>query len=292
MKLQWDKNYLKIAFYVVLTLVSTYILFKVVDSAAYVLTNAGEIGGDINRGIGYVFSVFSVLIIGFVIAYLLDPLVDFFQRRYDRLYDKEIQPLIHRRFQPMLRFRATLKAAKTRRVFKKRTAGTVLTYLIFFSAIGLLIFFIVSRIHIGGTTSADIPRDLISSVNKTANEFGDFVAGTQLTLENWGVSDEVADMVSNLFSAATDFVKGFSENIGPTLTSATTGTVDFFMGLVVAFYFLMDKEMIAARSTELCDTFLPKKIGRRVKNILGDVHVVFSGYIRGQMTDAAIIGVL
>lgn len=291
MKLKWDKSYLKISIYAIFTLVCSYSLFKVVDSAAYIVTNIRAIVDGIGDIFGYIFSVCSVLVMAFIIAYLLDPLVDFFQVKYDIFNKDKIQPFIKRNFKILIKNK---KSDRKTTIFKRRTAGTAITYIFFFIIIGLIVFLITTRIgnKINEKSDVDIVQNIIDLINGTLIDLTDFYANAGLTLSKWGATEYLSDFVANLGAAATSLLAGFSNNIVSTITSTGSRIVDFFMALVVAFYFLRDKESIHSKANELSNTFLPAKLGRRVKNALGDIHVVFSGYIRGQLTDAAIMGIL
>ncbi len=287
MKFNWDKNYLKISFYVVLTLVCAYILFKVVDSAAFILTNADVIISEASNALGYVVSVFSVLITAFVIAYILDPLVDFFQTLYEKYFKDKPNAFFSR----ISRIKFIKKrTSKNKPSFKKRTAGTSLTYLMFALIISLLILFLVSKI--GGKSGSGFSQGIMEVVNSMLNELSDFYTNAQLTLEEWGATQYLSDAITGFVNGATGFVKSFSKDIIGTITSTGSSIIGFLMSLVVAFYFLKDKHAILYRMNDIMETFLSSKWLRRIRNIGGDIHAVFSGYIRGQLTDAIIMGTL
>lgn len=68
--------------------------------------------------------------------------------------------------------------------------------------------------------------------------------------------------------------------------------LNLLLGFVVAFYFLLDKERILGGAKAFFERLLPKKAYKVLKNAAFEAHSVFSGYIRGQLTDALIMSLL
>ncbi|MGN1317764.1 MAG: AI-2E family transporter [Lachnospirales bacterium] len=78
MNLPWDKSYFKLCFYVIFTFIVIYIFKNAIDIICYALFNMSGVFKAVFNGVSNVVSVFSVIIIGFIIAYVLNPLVEFF----------------------------------------------------------------------------------------------------------------------------------------------------------------------------------------------------------------------
>ncbi|MCD7856067.1 MAG: hypothetical protein LUG66_10705 [Clostridiales bacterium] len=79
-----DKRYLKISLYAVFTLIVFYALKKAVDIAVIIIANIDDVFMCLARISGRAFSVFSLPVIAFVIAYLLDPFCDYFQEKIEK----------------------------------------------------------------------------------------------------------------------------------------------------------------------------------------------------------------
>lgn len=73
MKWKFDKKYMKVSAYVILTVFIIMFLGKIMD-------NIPEIAGSVWRRLAWFFTVLSPVVWGFVIAYLFDPLVNRFQK--------------------------------------------------------------------------------------------------------------------------------------------------------------------------------------------------------------------
>ena len=67
---------------------------------------------------------------------------------------------------------------------------------------------------------------------------------------------------------------------------------DFFFGMIFAIYFLYDGQRIAAYWKRSLGTLLNKRVIRVIRVFLADADQAFSGYIRGQIIDAFIVGLL
>ncbi|GHV98095.1 hypothetical protein lacNasYZ03_03990 [Lactobacillus nasalidis] len=76
------------------------------------------------------------------------------------------------------------------------------------------------------------------------------------------------------------------------VSRVTSFLSDFFFGLIFAIYFLYDGQRIAAYWKRNLGTLLNKKLIKGIKVFLADADQAFSGYIRGQIVDAFVVGLL
>ncbi len=77
MKLPWDKQYLKISFHIIFTVLLIYLL-------AYMVGNLGEIKQFVFLVIAKTISVFAPVIIALLFSFLMNPAVDFFQKIWEK----------------------------------------------------------------------------------------------------------------------------------------------------------------------------------------------------------------
>ncbi len=262
MKLPWDRNYLKISFHVVITLIAIY-------AVSLVLKNAPEAIRCAGRFLGYVVRVFSPLIIAAVFSYIASPVVDILQGFFD-------------------------KAAKNGRTggkmvkkgtFRKRTKGTAALYLIIFGGLILLALFVASGI--AGTDIAELERRVRSSV-----------MGFMYTLREINIrlaEGGIVESETGLYDAVTGYISQGVDRISAAFagTAATAGrfALDLLIGLTAAFYFLCERDKIIYYCREAIKTFMPRRADA-VLCALETADGVFSGYISGQITDAFIMSSL
>ncbi len=262
MKLPWDRNYLKISFHVVITLIAIY-------AVSLVLKNAPEAIRCAGRFLGYVVRVFSPLIIAAVFSYIASPVVDILQGFFD-------------------------KAAKNGRTggkmvkkgtFRKRTKGTAALYLIIFGGLILLALFVASGI--AGTDIAELERRVRSSV-----------MGFMYTLREINIrlaEGGIVESETGLYDAVTGYISQGVDRISAAFagTAATAGrfALDLLIGLTAAFYFLCERDKITYYCREAIKTFMPGRADA-VLCALETADGVFSEYISGQITDAFIMSSL
>ncbi len=225
---------------------------------------------DVLNFIKFIFNNFfklaSPLIIGLVIAYLLDPIADFFQKKWNQLNSKKKVPSN-----------------------SKRAAGTAFTYLAILLIILISSLITIKKIGSGNSGTIEGFANVISS---SVEGLSDMYTNLQITLNEWGIFSYVEDFVVNLTNSIAVFAKDVSLSLTGYVTKAGSGVVNFFLGFVIAFYFLKDKNTILKNVSGLMDTFLPDKINKKLKTSLEDINIIFSGYIRGQLTDAFIMATL
>ena len=159
-KLPWEPEYIKIAFHAVVTVIVIYSLKLLLDFFIFVLAHMDVVTATLGQFFSLVGAAFAPLLIAFVIAYVLNPLVDFFQKA-------------------------------TRSASLKRTWGTALTYAVFgLPLVGILLFFMYR-------VSQSPHGSFSGQMAYTVNNMEDTYTGMQLTLVEWGVFDYAAPYLSS-----------------------------------------------------------------------------------------------
>ncbi len=283
MRLPWDTKYLKISFHVIFTLIVVYILKLLVDFFAYLFTNFTTVLGVVNGGFSWFFSILSPLLIALVISYLLNPIVNFFQLKFDNIYQKKIKFYINN-----IKFFNRTK--KQNNKFKRRTAGTILTYVSIILIISL--FATIFIVKFGNKDTGTITEDFVASLKKTANDLDETYKGLEVKMQELGVFDYMSSYLSDFFGSITSLIENFAAKIVNSIGSAGRGIVNFLIAIVIAFYFMKDKDSLKSKLLEFIDLFIPKKTNKIIMNFACDIHAVFSGYIQGVLIDASIVALL
>lgn len=264
MKLPWDKKYLKISFHVIFTSAAIYILVHLINFGAYILSHTDKIIEDMSQFLGGIFSVFSILFFALLISYLLDPLVNRMQNFYESRIKKSSSGT--------------------------RTAGTVLTYILIFSTVGLFIFIAVKKIDING--NKNFIDNLSVSIVSTINDVNESYLLIEEKLKDWEMMDYISGFITSSVNSLIKFFRVLSNNIITIAASAGSKILDVFLALVVAFYLLRDKIEFQQKISDISKLFLPRRIYCFLRNIFDDINAVFSGYISGQLLDAFIMAIL
>ena len=154
-----------------------------------------------------------------------------------------------------------------------RTGAVVLSIalalIIVFGILGILIFTLVRTV---GTISA---ADIKSLISYMQNDFASFTAKLEEYLGMFGIS---AERISKIAGA---IVNGIS-NIASGL----------LFGVIFAIYFMLDNGRISTYWMRVLNVLSDNSSRAGLRRFLADADRVFSGYIRGQFIDAAIIGVM
>ncbi|NLK96482.1 MAG: AI-2E family transporter [Epulopiscium sp.] len=275
MKLPWDKQYLKISFHVIFTLL-------VIFGIALIIQNIVPISVSLGLFISKIFSLLSPFFVGVVIAYLLDPLVELYQKNLvEPLYLKYSQKKKHS------------KKSDKNELNKKentRTISTLLTYITVISVI-LLVGLLFSS-SIGNNKSFKNVDNLVDSIRAYTLSFNNMVYNIQQKLDSIGFLQEAEEAIQELSGKLGSLVQSITAKVIESITKAGNQVVNFTMAMVIAFYLLKDKAGFISLTNRLFKIILPNRILKSGEQLWRDVDHVLSGYIRGQLTDSLIMGIL
>lgn len=145
----------------------------------------------------------------------------------------------------------------------------VLALAIVFGILGVLVFTLVRTV--GTISEADI-HSLISYIQ---NDFASFTTKLEEYLGMFGIS---AERISKIAGAIVNGVSNVASGL--------------LFGVIFAIYFMLDNDRISKYWMRALRILSDNSSRAGLKRFLADADRVFSGYIRGQFIDAAIIGVM
>lgn len=217
-------------------------------------------------------SILQPIIIGFVVAYLINPVMVFLERHLKEFLTPRMK-----------------NEKKVRKMSRSLGTGGALIFLL------LIIFLLLDMM---------IPELIKSIQNMMVNlpaEVNDFTKWIQGVLAN---DSELANTLGTSLVNITNFLENLlQEHILPQantyIASITTGVFsvvkvlfNFIIGLIIAVYILMSKETFIGQGKKLIYTVFPSKIGNRVIHMVRISNQMFGGFISGKILDSAIIGVI
>lgn len=248
MNLPWDKSYFKVCFYAIFTFICIYIAKNIIDATVYTFINLGDIYSFIMSILKKICSVFSIIIAGFIIAYVLKPLVNF-------------------------------TGVKMK---LKKTASVGVVFLLMFIFVGAVAAVVIY--------SADY-RELSYNIKGYSENISSIYDRVNLFFNKYNLFffENIFESVNNIIF---NYAKGISENIINISKEFVSKLVTFLLSLVVAFYMLRDEEKIIEKLGEYSDVFISEKWRKRICQLIEDIDGVFSGYLRGQLTDGLIMSAL
>lgn len=211
--------------------------------------------GDVTSFLGFLMTVLHPIIIGMVLAYLMNPLMKWLERN------------------------ARLK----------RGISIAILYLSFIGILSVLIAFILPTII---SSISDIVvhfPSYIEQINGFGNEMiAKFEAAYGGDIESM-LNSETFTNFTNKFGVV------MNDLLASTLTgiaSFSSGIFKFIMGLIISIYVLKDKEKFAAGMTRLVYASFKDKNAKSVMGFVKEVDFIFSRYISGKLLDSSIIAVL
>lgn len=172
----------------------------------------------------------------------------------------------------------------------RRPLSVVLAYVVVALVIVFIACFIVPGLIESMGVLAETARETLpETINRCirwANEFAqkndldfvqDFLRGF-----NW------TSLLSNVTKTATDFVS----SLVSIMSNVASGVFSMIMGFIFSIYMLVGREKLlrGVRSTVLA--FLPHKTARTLSHVGAITNRVFFSFIKGQLTECVILGVL
>lgn len=229
------------------------------------LNNLSVLGGLLSS----ILSLFSPLLIGVGIAYVMNLLL----MAIERLWDKALK-----------------KAPELWRVKLKRPICLTLAFLLFLGIIFAIIFILIPRLEEAGTSLvANVPT-YITQIQGWWDSLAAFAADHGITLPELSMNvEDATKFITKLLTSNGDNVVNTTINI---TTSILGALVNVLLALVFSVYMLAQKEKLLAQSKRLLLAALPQKAGERTMHILKLTNGAFSSFVTGQVTEAFILGTL
>ena len=219
--------------------------------------------GEIWTAFKAVLHTIAPFIVGFIIAFLLMPIVN----RVESLFN---HVLFKRNPHPRL----------------SRALATIIAYVVFLSLLS-------------GFFAILVPQ-LITSVKSILQYIANFVSMNrdtinQLLLKYEFLSIEGEQLViawENVVSQLMNYTSLVVNNLMAISSSIYTLVFQLLVGMIAAFYLLMDKEKYCAQVKKLCYSLFNTGTCETLIYWTRRAHKIFSGFITGKILDSMIIGVI
>lgn len=207
-----------------------------------------------------VFSVLRPVIIGMVIAFFINlPM-----RGYERMLGKLL--------------RKTGVPAKDKLC---RACGMVLSFLTFAAILTLAVALLYPQLR-------DSIKLLISNLPGYEENLVQWV---DEYLPDLQLSEHIPEYYAKLIKALPDMLSTAAPHLFNFTTSAASVVTDSFIALVLSFYFLISKDRLLEHARKLLRTYA-LRIAERVLPVCTLVNEKFRRFLGGQLTEAAILGIL
>ncbi|OOB76823.1 MAG: hypothetical protein BEN19_03870 [Epulopiscium sp. Nuni2H_MBin003] len=263
MKKYLDTRYFKIALYSILVTTCAILVYRISSSTDNFLPK-------IVAFIDNVISIFSSVFVGFIIAYLMNPSMNFFERHLCNFLNP-----------------TTSSMYKT---IRRISIGVV--YFILFGTIYLFIIFLIPQL-------VDNIMYFVENVQANVNQITRFLAISEEYISDLEViPDDVVQEIFDLIdiNAIIDIlINSLNTIISTFIASAVsiTGIIfDAIISLIVAIYVLAQKETFANGSTRIVYAIFKRERAVKILAVAKEAHLMMIRFFVGKSLDSLIIGII
>lgn len=252
MKVNWNSKY---------TTISIYSFFVICASIIFYLI-ASEVS-SFQIKVGEVISIFMPIIIGFVMAYLFNFILRFYEEK-------------------VFRFNI-LKKKKPKLI---RFMGLILTY----ATVTLLIFTFMKFVFPQILSSImGLVNDIPSYVSKITDLVNDFNS-------KYEIQEEYYNFIVAKWDEYRDSIIRFATNLIPVLGNIVktilSSVWNIVLGIIVSIYLLIDKERFLALSKKTTRALFSEERSDRIIELANRGNNIFGKFLSGKILDSFIIGIL
>ncbi len=217
--------------------------------------------------IGNLIDVISPFLVGFLIAYIINPLSKFISQK-------------------VLRNLLRIKSVGVRKVI-----SILLSYVIVFGLIATIMFYIIPQIADTLTQISSFIDSAQTGYNRVIAEiksFDDKYADLDLT----AVYEFINDIPNVISKFITESLPQIVPTIFSTASSLISGVVDGAIAIIVSMYMLIDKPRLINNAKRITYALFGSKKGDVIVTTAGECNEIFGDFIIGKMIDSLIIGCL
>lgn len=262
MKKILDTKYLKIALYTIFVISASILVYRLSSKSDNIMPN-------ITSFFKSILDIFTPIITGFIIAYLMNPAMSFFERHLFRL----------------------IKPSSTTQYKIIRTVSIITVYICLFGTIILSIQFLIPQI----LNNIEV---LINNTPNYAKEFTNFMDMMEANVSNSLVTlppDFIGKLfdsldISNILNLNSINIV-FEKLIASTMSIASL-FLDGIIAFIIAIYVLGQKETFTNGTQRIIYSIFKKPTADKIIDISTESHEMMIKFFVGKSIDSLIIGIL
>lgn len=236
----------------------------------FLLFRSAELG----QFLGELGDILTPLIIGSVIAYLLNPIVNFLDRLFTKLF-----------------LRINIATQK---------AQNLSLYLSVFLSLSIFLFFVYFLISL-------ILPELYQNIKNFASNFDDYIDIITKWFSNLKIFEDNPALYSNLSSTLDKMLHSIEEWLSTSLLTSLSDILsgltfriigifnvvfDLVVGLIISIYILLSKRKYVAKVKRFAYVIFKPENANTALKIASKCNRIFGGFISGKLLDSLIIGIL
>lgn len=252
MKFNFKGRYFIISLYALGVLVAYTLFSSLLDNMPVFLGYLGNFMG-----------ILTPVIYGFVLAFILNPMVKFFERVSGKVLDKKKpHPRINR-------------------------------------GLAIVAAFLVLLIVVVGVVALLVPQLVTSLSDLAINIPGYYDTAEKWVLkllDDFHISEDQMNMVQEywdqIVNDMVNWLKGLIPVLGNAAFGVAMGIKDLFFGIFISIYMLLSKDLFARQTKKILYAVSKKTIADRIIELTRQTNKVFTGFLSGKILDSLIIGAI
>ena len=227
----------------------------------------------------YILSILSPLIIGLVIAYLCDPIMEFFEYRIFR---------------------------RLRNGSLKRGISLFLTIIVAFGIVAIVAVMMIPQLITSITELFDHSEDYLNSLLSWLHaSLEKLTANLPVNVVDISDADKLMELIEEVFGSMENALSqlltklqefasegNLLEKTWAVLLQVFNSVKNLFIGLFIAFYTLASKEKRVAQLRKFRKAMFNEKTDSKVEDFIALTDKTFGGFIFGKILDSLVIGIL
>ena len=221
-------------------------------------------------------SAFAPIIVGAVIAFLMNPILVFFDRLFHTIFQERV-------------------ISDKKKLFKvSRTLSVILTTIVFLGIITGIVWLVVPQLY-------DSIKQLVGNMDTYYSNLQTMVENINEKFQKLNIpEDQINKYMNNAYLKVQDMlntkimpnVDKIVVNIGSGVFSGLKFLYNFFIGIIASIYVMANKEYLASRGKKIIYAVFKVKNANTILDGLSEMNRIFGQFINGKILDSLIIGMI
>ena len=239
-------------FYVILVSVVAFVVLYAIVNISNISSVASEI-----------VSVLNPIILGFGFAYLLNPVLNFFERKaYKKIRNKKLL----------------------------RVLSLISTYVVSVLFLTAVIFLVIPQlIESAIILVSSFDEYIDNTINLINGLIGRYLDTHTVPVIN---REHLLDFISKLFTTSGDFFQSVGSYVMKYGAGLVVGVKNFVFAVFISIYVLVTKENLKAQAKKLTTAFMRTESKQKLYRYVGLCNKTFGGFLVGKIVDSLIIGLI
>lgn len=208
-------------------------------------------------------SVLMPIIIGCIIAFLINPMMKFTERIFNNvIFKKKPHPKLTKNF------------------------SLVISCLVFLVIVVGIIWVVIPQL-------ANSLSDIVGNMTTLYNKTSDWILDAVKDYPN--LKSKLTEQLTKLYANLDKVIEQIQPMLGNIWTGALnllTFVKNFIIGFIISVYILANKELFFAQLKKLVMATFSRKASNKIFKVSSQCNKIFSGFLTGKLIDSLIIGLL